>query len=190
VWCGVVAATYLLTVVRTGLEAHFRFYPDLTCVDEHVAPLAARLPSGPASRLRAFEQRWPCRAEPIDVAALRSAIGEESFAVPYAMPEVFEEALPGVPGYVPSYWSGTINLWDEATEQRKVDELRRVGWALLPGRPEATPVVANVNARLSISTHYRERHPMTWDGVLAGEIDRNWVVAGRVGGYELYRRVR
>jgi hypothetical protein len=48
----------------------------------------------------------------------------------------------------------------------------------------------NVDARFSIPTRYRAVHPMTWDGVLADEMDRNWVFASRVGSYELYRRVR
>ena len=189
-WIAVVAATYLLLAVRTGLEAHFLFYPDVACVDERATPLAARLPNAVGFRLGAFERRWPCGAEPLDPGTLHAAIGDSRFASPYPMPEIVEEALPQLPNFIPSYWSGTINLWDEATEQRKVDELRRVEWALLQGRPEATPVMPNVDSRFSIPTRYRAVHPMTWDGVLADEMDRNWVFASRVGSYELYRRVR
>jgi hypothetical protein len=189
-WAIAVAATYLLTIARSGLEAHFRFYPDVACIEGRVTPLASRLPAGPASRLRAFEQRWPCGTQPLDAAALRATIGEAAFAAPYAMPEIVEEALPQLPNFVPSYWPGTINLWDEPAEERKVDELRQVQWALLPGRPEAATVNPNVDARFSFPTHYRAVHPMTWDGVLADEIARNWILTGRVGPYVLYRRVR
>lgn len=189
-WMAAVAATYLLMVARTGLEAHFLFYPDVACIDERATPLAVRLPTALGLRLSAFERRWPCSAEPLDLGALHAAIGASRFASPYPMPEIVEEALPRIPNFVPSYWSGTINLWDEATEQRKVDELRQVEWALLRGRPEATPVMPNVDSRFSIPTRYRAVHPMTWDGVLADEMDRNWVFASRVGSYELYRRVR
>jgi hypothetical protein len=189
-WIATVAATYLLLVIRTGLETHFLFYPDVACIEGRSMPLVARLPPRLASRLRGFEQRWPCNSEPLDAGALHAAIGETPFAAPYAMPEIVEEALPGVSNFVPSYWSGTINLWDRATEQRKVDELRQTRWALLPGHPEPTPVAPNVNARFSIPTHYRVVHPMTWDGVLADEIDRNWAPAGNIGPYLLYRRIR
>jgi len=190
VWAAAVAATYLLLIARVGLEAHFRFYPDISCIDDRVTPLASNLPSGMASRLRAFEQRWPCSSQPLDVAVLHTATGGAPFAAPYPMLEIVEETLPQLPNFVPSYWSGTIVLWDAETEQRKVAELRQVQWALLPGRPEPTPVSANVNARLSIPTHYRELHPITWDGVLADEINQNWTPAANIGGYLLYRRVR
>jgi hypothetical protein len=189
-WAAAVAATYLLMIARAGLEAHFRFYPDIACIENRDTPLASRLPSGMASRLRAFEQRWPCSSQPFDVAALHAALGDEPFAAPYPMPEIVEETLPQIPNFVPSYWSGTIVLWDAQTEQRKVAELRQVQWALLPGRPEPTPVSANVNARLSFPTDYRALHPISWDGVLADEINQNWTPAANIGGYFLYRRVR
>ncbi|MGD0797906.1 MAG: hypothetical protein ABR910_09300 [Acidobacteriaceae bacterium] len=189
-WAMAVAATYLLMITRSGLEAHFRFYPDVACIEDGVTPLASRLPSRPGSWLRAFERRWPCGVQSLDVAALRAAIGDAAFAAPYPMPEIVEESLPQLPNFVPSYWSGTIVLWDAETEQRKADELRQVQWALLPGRPEPTPVSPNVGARFSLPTHYRALHAMTWDGVLAEEIDRNWTPAGEIGSYVLYRRVR
>jgi hypothetical protein len=188
-WAMAVAATYLLMTARSGLEAHFRFYPDIACIEDRGTPLASSLPSKRASRLTQFEQRWPCYGQPLDTAALSAAIGDADFAAPYPMPEIVEEALSQLPNFIPSYWSGTIALWDAETEQRKVDELRRVQWALLPGRPEPTPVSPNIDARFSIRTHYRALHPMTWDGVLADEIDRNWVPAGEIGSYLLYRRV-
>jgi hypothetical protein len=189
-WASAVAATYLLMIARVGLEAHFRFYPDLACIDDRATLLVSNLPSGAASRLRAFEQRWPCSSQPLDVAALHTAIGDAPFAAPYPMPEIVEETLPQIPNFVPSYWSGTIVLWDAETEQRKVAELRRVQWALLPGRPEPTPVGANVNARLSLPTHYRALHAISWDGVLADEINQNWTPIANVDSYLLYRRVR
>jgi hypothetical protein len=189
-WATAVAATYLLMDARSGLEAHFRFYPDVACIEDKVTPLASRLPAGPASRLRAFEQRWPCGAQPLDLAALRATIGDAPFTAPYALPEIGEETLPQLPNFVSSYWSGTIVLWDAETEQRKVDELRQVQWALLPGRPAPTPVSPNVGARFSLPTHYRAIHPITWDGILADEINRNWTPAGEIGSYVLYRRVR
>jgi hypothetical protein len=189
-WAAAVAATYLLMIARAGLEAHFRFYPDIACIENRDTPLASRLPSGMASRLSAFEQRWPCPSQPPDVAALHTAIGDAPFAAPYPLPEIVEEMLPQIPNFVPSYWSGTIVLWDAETEQRKVAELRQVQWALLPGHPEPNPVSANVNARLSFPTHYRALHPISWDGVLADEINRNWTPAADIGSYLLYRRVR
>jgi hypothetical protein len=189
-WAAVVAATYLLMIARVGLEAHFRFYPDIACIENRDTPLASTLPSGMASRLSAFEQRWPCSSQPLDVAALHAAIGDAPFAAPYPMPEIVEETLPQIPNFVPSYWSGTIVLWDAETEQRKVAELRQVQWALLPGRPEPTPVGANVNARLSLPTHYRALHAISWDGVLADEINQNWTPTAKIGSYLLYRRLR
>lgn len=188
-WAVAVAATYLLMIARVGLETHFRFYPDIACVDGHFNPLAARLPSPAALRLLAFEQRWPCTAQPLDITALHKAIGDAPFAAPYPMPEIVEESLPQLPNFVPSYWSGTIDLWDAQTQQRKVAELRQVQWALLQVRPNPTPVPANLNSRFSIPTHYRALHPTTWDGVLAEEINRNWTPAANIGSYILYHRV-
>jgi hypothetical protein len=195
-WLAAVAATYLLMDGRCALEAHFRFYPDIACIDDRVAAdrvatsAASRPPPPLASRLRAFERQWPCETPPLDIAALRAAIGDAPFAAPYPMPEIVEETLPELPNFAPSYWSGTIDLWNDETEQRKVDELRQVEWALLLRRPQATPVLPNINARLSIPTHYRALHPMTWDGVIAQEIDRNWVPSAQIGPYLLYRRIR
>jgi hypothetical protein len=188
-WGVAVAATYLLMIARVGLETHFLFYPDVACVDEHFNPLAARLPSPAASRLHAFEQRWPCTTQPLDITALHKAIGDAPFATPYPMPEIVEEALPQLPNYVPSYWSGTIDLWDAETQQRKVAELRQVDWALMQAPPVPAPVSANLNPRLSIPTHYRALHSITWDGLLAAEIDRNWAPEGNIGNYILYHRV-
>jgi hypothetical protein len=187
-WTAAVAATYLLLVVRVGGEARPVLAPDVACIDGH--GMESRLPGALGTRVGAFEDRWPCPARPLDAGALRAAIGDAPFAAPYPLPEVVEEQLPWLPNFVPSYWSGTINLWDEATEQRKVTELRQVQWALLAGPPVATAVDPNVKARFSIATHFRAVHSMTWDGVLADEMARNWTPAGRVGSYVVYRRIR
>jgi hypothetical protein len=56
--------------------------------------------------------------------------------------------------------------------------------------PVPAPVSANLNSRLSIPTHYRALHPITWDGVLAEEIDRNWAPEGNIGNYILDHRDR
>ncbi|MGA2437170.1 MAG: hypothetical protein ABSF57_01490 [Acidobacteriaceae bacterium] len=189
-WTVAVIATYLLLFTRWYSVVHRRFYPNIACIDENVTPLAARLPARLAARLPAFEQKWPCYSQPLDVAALHAAIGDAPFATPYRMPEIVEEELPQVPNFVPSYWSGTIDLWDAETEQKKVDELRQVQWALLWGPPGVAPVEPNSYGRFAITTHYRAIHPSDWDGLVANEIYQNWELTGRIGIYLLYHRVR
>ena len=190
-WTAAVAATYLLMVARWYSEAHRRFYPNIACINENLTPLAARLPSRLASQLPAFEQKWHCySSQPLDVAALHAAIGDAPFASPYRMPEIVEEELPHVRNFVPSYWSGTTNLWDAEMEQKKVDELRQVRWAIIWPPFGVTPIETNSYARFAISTPYRIVHPGDWDGLLANEIYRNWELTGHIGNYLLYRRVR
>lgn len=189
-WTVAVAATYLLMVARWYSEVHRQFYPYVACFDENVTPLAAKLPSGMASRLAAFEQIWPCNQQPLDVAALHAVIGNAQLAAPYPMPEIVEETLPQLPNYVPSYWHWVIDLWDAKTQQKKVDELRQVQWALFQAPPWSDPINPYLNERFALSTHYRVIHPSYWNGPFAIEIDRNWELAGHIGNYLLYRRIR
>jgi hypothetical protein len=189
-WTVAVAATYLLMAGRWYSEVHRHFYPYVACIDENVTPLAAKLPSGMASRLAAFEQIWPCNQQPLDVAALHAVIGNAQLAAPYPMPEIVEETLPQLPNYVPSYWHWVIDLWDAKTQQKKVDELRQVQWALFQAPPWSDPINPYLNERFALSTHYRVIHPSYWNGPFAIEIDRNWELAGHIGNYLLYRRIR
>jgi len=190
VWGAAVAATYLLMVARCYSEAHRRFYPDVACIDDRVTPLAAELPSALASRLLAFEQQWPCGRPPLDIAALHTAIGDAPFAAPYALPEVVEEELPQIANFVPSHWSGTIALWDAEAQQKKIDELRQVEWALLGSPPWAPSISPNLDERFCVRTHYRAIRPVSRDDLVANEINRNWAPVGRIDSYLLYRRIR
>jgi hypothetical protein len=83
-----------------------------------------------------------------------------------------------------------IDLWDAKTQQKKVDELRQVQWALFQAPPWSDPINPYLNERFALSTHYRVIHPSYWNGPFAIEIDRNWELAGHIGNYLLYRRIR
>jgi len=188
-WTAAISATYLLMVLRWYADAHHRFYPDVARVGR-TAPLVAKMPPALASRFTAFEGRWGFEDPPLDVDLLHAAIGDAPFETPFAMPEIVEEKLPQLPNFVPSYFSGTINLWNGAVEQQKVDELRRVNYALLRGKPMRVPIDANWDVRFGIHTHYRAVHPMFEPGELPDELNQNWTPAGSIGKYLLYRRVR
>jgi len=190
-WTAAVTAMYLLMVVQWNWDAHRRFYSDIACIEDHVTPVAAKLPSRLASPLFAFEKRWACCVQPFDVAALHSIIGDAPFVTPYRMPEIVEETLPLMPNIVPSYWHGMINMYDMEIEQKKVDELRHVQWALLWGSPEPSySIQPDANLRFGNYIYHRKARPLLVVGQVATEIKENWELAGHIGQYDLYRRVR
>jgi hypothetical protein len=169
-WTTTVTTTYLLMAARWCFDASPRFYPDI---------------------LPAFERKLPSVGQPLDVAALHAAIGDAPFATPFPMPEVLEEQLPQLPDFAPSYWSGTIALWDDEAEQKKIAELRRVQWALLPpGFPHLDQISPNLDELLSVSTHYRALHVVYSHALLNNEIAENWTPVGYIGNYVLFRRIR
>ena len=189
-WTVAVAATYLLMVARWYSETHRGFYPIIACIDNPVTPLAARLPSSLASRLPAFERKYKCTEQPLDVAALRAAIGDAPFIAPFGMPEIAEETLLRMPNYVPSYWSEVIGLWNVQIDQKKADEMRQARWALLWWTTGESPIPPNPEVRFSLSTHYHAIHIVYWEYSATDEIDQNWMLVGHIGNYLLYRRFR
>jgi len=127
---------------------------------------------------------------PLDVAELRTVIGDAEFEAPYSLPEIVEEKLFRTPHFIPSYWSGMIDIWDDDVQRQKVKELRRVDWALLPNLPSAVPVDPDSNPFLGIHVHYRARHPMWIGDLVADEIRQNWALAGKAGNLFVYHRIR
>jgi len=190
-WTATVTALYFLMIVQWNWEMHLRFIFDIACIDDLVAPVVARLPSGMASRLHVYELGGcSISAQQLDVAALHSIIGDAPFATPYRMPEIVEETLPQIPNYVPSYWHGTVG--DPEMEQKKVVELRQVQWALLwgPPGPEPSSIQPDANLRFGKYTLHRAARPLLVQGWVTTEINENWKLAEHIGKYDLYRRIR
>jgi len=190
VWAGAVGASYALLVIRWGVGERTRFYPQLACSVRYGSAPFASLISTLEAQFPGFQRRWPCQVMPLDVAELRTVIGDAEFEAPYSLPEIVEEKLFRTPHFIPSYWSGMIDIWDDDVQRQKVKELRRVDWALLPNLPSAVPVDPDSNPFLGIHVHYRARHPMWIGDLVADEIRQNWALAGKAGNLFVYHRIR
>ena len=189
-WAAVVLVSYFVLPPASAIEERFRFRPDLACIEDRGIPISRWFPARLGAKLRRFENKWGCDEPPLDLSALHAVIGSESFEAPFHLPTITEEALFHDPQFLPSFWSGTIDLWDAGAQRQKVDELRKVDWAVLPGKPTPDPARVNYNPRFSLKTHYHAKHPMLINDIVCDEINRNWELVGYVSNYALYHRLR
>lgn len=189
IWACAVVGTYLLMFSRYYVEIRGRYREDVACSDTD-GRISRELPSVLRAGIQRYEAVHPCMATTkLDFTALRSKIGQAKFEAPYSLPEPIQSALIQMQNFVPSRWVGTIDLFDPALESQKVEELRKVDWAIVGGGEQGWQIGGDFPQWLSIPVHYRLRHTVWANQQLANEIKQHWIFDGNVGNLKLYHKV-
>ena len=129
-------------------------------------------------------------ASSFDVQSLRALVGSSQVATPIAVSPDVEEALRREGLYRPDFYYYMADVLDEHAEKRKIEELNKSQWALIPAQPyRFTELQSQANALLGFSLPYKARR----SGYVIGEqlsedLRRNWTVAGNVSGYLVYKK--
>ena len=153
-------------------------------------------------------QRHPS-TQTLDVALLSEVTSGEAVAAPvlYGIPIPDELALRQAHMLVLSRAPGLAEIWDAASEQEHINQLRKNDWALLPqgdyritehlARQEYPPEPSLPGRMLQLAGHallgfnYPERHAPFSVGVLTSqEIAANWLPVRSFGSLELYQKIR
>lgn len=138
-------------------------------------------------RPHAVQEDWG-----FDEAALRTAIGTAQISAPILAPQRVIDDLTRTGQYVPDYFCGWVGVWDRASEERKITDMRRTGFALVAFADPPTPDPAH-DRQISILMHMGfAGHPPRPDYVrgalLDAELQSHWIARGRFGDYELYQK--
>ena len=127
---------------------------------------------------------------PFDMKKLRSMVGGLKVATPYQVPLHVEESLKQSGQYTPSFYCFHIAMLDALSEERKIGELNRSMWAVLPKALytySETP--ASTAVYLGFGYAYRiKHHPYVTGECFNKNLVANWQAAGDLGEYQIYRR--
>ena len=139
--------------------------------------------------------RAPPAANPLDLTALRSAIGgAPRVATPIlaAVPLATELQLRRAGLFVPEYYPGLAEVWDAQSERRKIAGMRGQPWVLLPAQIELyREPLPNSRWKRLFRLGYRypqKREPYLLGAALREEIQLHWTPVTQFDGLVLYRR--
>ena len=100
----------------------------------------------------------------LDIAALRQATGDASAVgtpVLSSVPLIVELQLRHSGLFLPDYYPGLAEVWDEASEQRKIRDMREHAWILMPTTLQTyTEPLPNTPVKLVMRFGYRYR--LSW----------------------------
>jgi hypothetical protein len=130
---------------------------------------------------------------PFEDEELLAMTGNEKVATPFDIPLATQEALVLTDQYCPSFYFFMTAVLDPAGEQRKIQEMNQLHWALVPTgmiyRASQTQQLADVV--LGIPLPYRMKHqPYVVGDLINRNIEINWKSAGILGDYTLLRNIQ
>jgi hypothetical protein len=128
--------------------------------------------------------------QPFDATLLRAVTGGAKIATPDPLPLKIEVALKQLGQYVPSFYCFQIAVLDATSEERKIEEVNRLEWALIPkGAFETSETPASTAAWLGFALPYRMKRQPYVAGVCFEENLRiNWRPVAEIGEYQVYKR--
>lgn len=192
VWCGVLVASFALTV-GIGLYINHRVYLNL-------------LPPRAASMLRTVKRRLLGQAdEPAslvtlvpdpkgeDISRLRALTHDERVVAPAVLDAETEDRLEASGQYVPSYYALGLNGFGITAEQQMVSELESAEWAALPegGLHTWTETPESTWLAEGLPYPYKSvRPPYPFGALLQADVEHHWRRVADFGTFILYHHIR
>lgn len=134
----------------------------------------------------------PAASDGFSMQALQSIVGHDPVATPVEVPLHVEEELRRSHQFTPSFYNFSFNLFDVAAEERQIAEFNQSRWALIPehGWGQYVERPENLGTIMGVQLPYRTRRPVHVVGMIFDQnLQQNWQIAGRVGGFIVYRRL-
>ena len=128
----------------------------------------------------------------LEIPQLEEAAGGEKVATPFEITVQDEVALKRTHHFAPSYYAFMVDTFSDSAENKKIQEMNRSGWALVPAiydRPFIeTPL--NLQDLQGISFPFPIRHPIPFlaGALLAANLRDCWVEVDELGPYRLLKR--
>ena len=128
----------------------------------------------------------------INIARLQALTHGARIAAPASLPPAVERRLIHDGQFEPTYFSFFINAWDEESERRKLTDLQRASFLLLPASwpPEVSlPNNSRLHRLLRLGYAYPVRRPpYVLGSLIAADIRQHWTPVASLGQYRLYRQ--
>ena len=190
-WIVVCPAIFLLFFLQCLIAVRFGFASYIGCVDpnHHIASLAASV-NPRLGRIALHGEDRGC-PPPIAPDALPASSAQEGFTIVSGGDSHLLQKLVRLPQYRPVYFANQTNVWNVAAQQILVSQLREVQWLIGPNYTSAHPVLPGLDNPLDFHPHFRERHTIATDDLIAAEIATSWrPVAQLAPSLWLYQRTR
>ena len=128
--------------------------------------------------------------QPFDLKQLQSVTGVSKIATPDLLPVKVEKSLKQSGQYTPSFYCFHIAVLDSISEGRKIEEVNRLHWALIPkGVFRTTETPENTAAYLGFALPYHvKRRPYVAGLCFDENLRANWRPVAALGEYQIYRR--
>jgi len=135
----------------------------------------------------------PTRDDRVDVARLEALTHGQRIAAPIMIPESVHQELIRRGQFQPSYFVYMGGVWDDASEQRKIAELRQAPFALISNKPFQVThpdfEASRISRLFRLGFRYHPRFaPWVQGAALAHELREHWTPIESVGDFTLYRQ--
>jgi hypothetical protein len=138
---------------------------------------------------------WPDRyaEDAVDIDRLEALTHGQVVAAPIVTPDRTIEELTRRNQYQPSFFVFMVGVWDDPSEQRKVDEMRQAPYALIANwkyqtaHPDFETSRISRAFRLGIRYHPR-RAPWIQGAAIARELRDHWTPIGVIGDFVVYHQ--
>jgi hypothetical protein len=133
--------------------------------------------------------------DPSIVPAISQAVGTAKVSFPWSTPLRMEDTLTQLGQYEPGYFCGHYGAFDQASELRRIRDMRAAEFALVPiGQTlvfEDEIDNHGIKRLLRFGFVYPARKAPFYEGALMfRELTANWVPVGTFGKYTLYHKLR
>ena len=136
----------------------------------------------------------PLGSDGVDLSRLEALIHGQRIAAPIITPQRVTEELIRLNQYEPSRFVFMLDVWDDPSEQQKVEEVRRAPYALVPNwryqtaHPDFEASLVSRAFRFNYRYHPRFA-PWIQGKLLAQEFHDHWTPVGSVGAYTVYHQI-
>jgi hypothetical protein len=132
--------------------------------------------------------------DPNTVDRISQAVGPAKVAFPWGIPLQMVDRLTRTGQYQPGYFCGSSGAFDEASEERRVADMRSAEFLLVPINQalvfEDEIDNSGVKRWLRFGFTYRARRVPFYEGArMLQELDANWKPVGSFGVYTLYKQI-
>ena len=139
-----------------------------------------------------LQPNWPGDEYKLDLGRLEQHVGNAAVATPLEITPTVEAELKRSHHYRSGYYAFTVDLFSAPSELRKIQDLNRSEWALIP-TGYAQPFIelpGNLGDLQGFTFPYRTRHPVPFQAGKAfdANLQQRWTAVDHLGPYTLLRQ--